>query len=77
MNIKQAQPNAPEDAHIAEYLERFGDGFFIVCEECCSDDLTSCQLAQGKARCRTLELGELSVALVSIPIVSTGISTDV
>ncbi len=76
MNTKQAQPDAPEDAHIAKYFERFGDGIFIVCEECCGGDLTSCESAQGKARCRTSELGKLSAALVSIPIVSTGISTD-
>lgn len=76
MNTKQAQPDASEDAYIAEYFERFGDGIFIVCEECCSEDLTSCQAPQGKARCRTSELGKSSAALVSIPIVSTGISSD-
>ena len=76
MRTKPAQSDAPEDTYITEYFELFGDGIFIVCEECCGEDLTSCESAQGKARCRTSELGKLSVALVSIPIISTGISSD-
>ncbi len=76
MNTKQAQPDAPKDAFIAEYFERFGDGIFIVCEECRSKDRTLYQSPQGKARCCTSEVGKLSAAPVSIPIVSTGISSD-
>ena len=76
MNTNQARPDASEDTYIAKYFERFGDGIFIVCEECCSGDLTSCQSTQGKARYRTLELGKSSAALASIPIVSTEISSD-
>ena len=76
MLTKHAQPDASEDAYIVEYFERFGDGIFIVCEECCIEDLTLCQSPQGKARCRTSELGKSSVALVSIPIGSKGISSD-
>jgi len=76
MPTKHAQPDAAEDTYIAKYFERFGDGIFIVCEKCRSKSLTSYQSPQGNARCSTSELGKVSAALVSIPIVSTGISTD-
>ena len=76
MNTKQAPPDASKDAYIAKYFERFGDGIFIVCEKCRSEDPTSHQLPPGTVRCSTSELDNLSVARVSIPIVSTGSSPD-
>ena len=76
MPMKHARPDASEDTYIARYFERFGDGIFIICEKCRSKDLTSYQSPQGKAQCSTSELGKVSATLVSIPIVSTGISTD-